>query len=119
MTRTRPIQDIETVWIPMRDGIRLAARIWMPEDAEAQPTPATACRRMPLPRLMQECFSKARTFPWIVIAWDFRAWGGYKPPKDTNRGQNLGKGKLAGRPGRQWAKGRSAHGNSRQSRSGA
>jgi len=27
-------------WIPMSDGCRLAARIWLPEDAERQPVPA-------------------------------------------------------------------------------
>ncbi len=34
------VRVIENVWIPMRDGIRLAARIWMPEDAERNPVPA-------------------------------------------------------------------------------
>ena len=36
----RQVRNLETVWIPMSDGIRLAARIWMPEDAEADPVPA-------------------------------------------------------------------------------
>jgi hypothetical protein len=31
---------IEHTWIPMPDGTRLAARIWLPEDAEASPVPA-------------------------------------------------------------------------------
>lgn len=35
-----PIREIEHVWIPLSDGTRLAARIWMPEDAEAHPVPA-------------------------------------------------------------------------------
>jgi putative CocE/NonD family hydrolase len=30
----------EHVWIPMADGIRLAARIWLPRDAEDNPVPA-------------------------------------------------------------------------------
>ncbi|HEV7139403.1 MAG TPA: CocE/NonD family hydrolase [Steroidobacteraceae bacterium] len=34
------IREIENVWIPMADGCRLAARIWMPERAEAAPVPA-------------------------------------------------------------------------------
>ncbi|WP_333814339.1 CocE/NonD family hydrolase [Tabrizicola sp.] len=34
------IQEIENQWIPMPDGTRLAARIWMPLDAEAKPVPA-------------------------------------------------------------------------------
>ena len=34
------IREIENVWIPMADGCRIAARIWMPENAEAEPVPA-------------------------------------------------------------------------------
>ncbi len=34
------IRQIEHCWIPMSDGVRLAARIWLPEDAEARPVPA-------------------------------------------------------------------------------
>ena len=34
------VKHSEHVWIPMPDGIRLAARIWMPEDAEREPVPA-------------------------------------------------------------------------------
>ena len=36
----RPVREIENTWIPMPDGTRLAARIWLPEDAEADPVPA-------------------------------------------------------------------------------
>ncbi len=36
----RPVRAIENIWIPMRDGARLAARLWLPEDAEADPVPA-------------------------------------------------------------------------------
>ncbi|MGD8567409.1 MAG: CocE/NonD family hydrolase [Gammaproteobacteria bacterium] len=34
------VRDIETQWIPMPDGCRLAARIWFPEGAEHNPVPA-------------------------------------------------------------------------------
>ncbi|MCC5859053.1 MAG: CocE/NonD family hydrolase [Ectothiorhodospiraceae bacterium] len=34
------VEVIENIWIPMRDGVRLAARIWLPEDAEEAPVPA-------------------------------------------------------------------------------
>jgi len=34
------IREIENVWIPMPDGVRLAARIWMPKDAKRAPAPA-------------------------------------------------------------------------------
>lgn len=36
----RRVREIENVWIPLSDGCRLAARIWLPEDAEADPVPA-------------------------------------------------------------------------------
>lgn len=34
------VEVIENVWIPMRDGVHLAARLWLPEGAEAAPVPA-------------------------------------------------------------------------------
>jgi putative CocE/NonD family hydrolase len=36
----RAVRVIENCWIPMSNGDRLAARIWLPEDAEAAPVPA-------------------------------------------------------------------------------
>ena len=36
----RRVREIENCWIPLRDGCRLAARIWLPEDAEGDPVPA-------------------------------------------------------------------------------
>lgn len=36
----RRVRVMEHVWIPMADGARLAARIWLPEDAERRPVPA-------------------------------------------------------------------------------
>lgn len=33
------IKELENVWIPIPDGCRLAARIWMPADAEQKPVP--------------------------------------------------------------------------------
>jgi len=35
----RPFKVIENDWIPMRDGVRLAARFWIPEGAETQRVP--------------------------------------------------------------------------------
>src|SRR3984957_19240460 len=35
-----PVRDIENTWIPMPDGVKLAARIWLPEGAEQHPVPA-------------------------------------------------------------------------------
>ena len=34
------VREIEHVWIPAADGVRLSARIWLPEDAETSPVPA-------------------------------------------------------------------------------
>ena len=37
----RKVREIENTWIPLSDGARLAARIWLPEDAEhLRPVPA-------------------------------------------------------------------------------
>ncbi len=36
----RAIREIENTWIPLADGTRLAARIWLPIDAEQNPVPA-------------------------------------------------------------------------------
>ena len=35
-----PVREIENTWIEMPDGVRLAARIWLPEGAERHPVPA-------------------------------------------------------------------------------
>lgn len=35
-----PIREIENLWIPLADGTRLAARLWLPVNAENQPVPA-------------------------------------------------------------------------------
>jgi len=39
-TFPNPVKEIENIWIPMPDGVRLAARIWLPENAEEEPVPA-------------------------------------------------------------------------------
>ena len=36
----RRVRELEHVWVTVRDGTRLAARIWLPEDAGADPVPA-------------------------------------------------------------------------------
>ena len=36
----RTVRTIEHLWIPLPDGCRIAARIWLPEDAERDPVPA-------------------------------------------------------------------------------
>ncbi len=39
-TFPRRVREIENAWIPLSDGCRLAARIWLPDDAESEPVPA-------------------------------------------------------------------------------
>ena len=39
-TFPRPVRVIENTLIPLKDGAKLAARIWLPEDAEQNPVPA-------------------------------------------------------------------------------
>ncbi|MBN34697.1 MAG: peptidase S15 [Rhodospirillaceae bacterium] len=34
------VRHIEHLWVPMPDGTRLSARVWLPEDAEDNPVPA-------------------------------------------------------------------------------
>ena len=34
------VRSIEHTWIEMADGVRLSARIWLPENAESEPVPA-------------------------------------------------------------------------------
>lgn len=36
----RRVRELEPLWIPLPDGARLAARAWIPEDAEQSPVPA-------------------------------------------------------------------------------
>ena len=36
----RPVRRIDHTWIPLEDGTRLGARIWLPEDADSDPVPA-------------------------------------------------------------------------------
>ena len=39
-TLPRELREIEHCWIPLADGCRLAARLWLPADAERRPVPA-------------------------------------------------------------------------------
>src|SRR5271170_1091020 len=35
----RPVRIVENEWIPMADGARLGARLWIPQGAELTPVP--------------------------------------------------------------------------------
>ena len=34
------VREIENLWIPLSDGVRLAARVWLPQTAGSRPVPA-------------------------------------------------------------------------------
>ena len=36
----RRVRCVENLWIPMADGVQLAARMWLPEDATTNAVPA-------------------------------------------------------------------------------
>ena len=36
----RHVREVQHLWIPLSDGTRLAARLWLPDDAEQHPVPA-------------------------------------------------------------------------------
>jgi uncharacterized protein len=38
--RPLPVSEIEGLWIPLSDGTRLSARLWLPPEADAVPVPA-------------------------------------------------------------------------------
>ena len=35
-----PVSEIEGLWVPLSDGARLSARLWLPPGADAAPVPA-------------------------------------------------------------------------------
>ena len=61
----RKVCEIENIWIPMPDGTRLAARIWLPEDAEADPVPAIL-EYLPYRKRDGTCARDALTHPWFA-----------------------------------------------------
>src|ERR1700722_9078481 len=36
----KAVREIENIWIQLADGCRVAARVWLPEDADQEPVPA-------------------------------------------------------------------------------
>jgi len=61
----RKIREIETCWIPLGDGTRLAARIWLPVDAEARPVPAIL-EYLPYRRRDGTVLRDAQTHPYFA-----------------------------------------------------
>ncbi len=61
----RKIRLIENDWIPLSDGVRVAAKIWLPEDAAARPVPAIL-EMIPYRKRDGTVFRDARIHPWIA-----------------------------------------------------
>src|SRR5581483_12115261 len=61
----RKIRLIENDGIPLSDGVRVAAKIWLPEDAAARPVPAIL-EMIPYRRRDGTVFRDARIHPWIA-----------------------------------------------------
>ena len=57
------IREIETLWVPLGDGTRLAARMWLPVDADDRPVPAIV-ESIPYRRRDATAPSDALTHPW-------------------------------------------------------
>lgn len=59
------MREIENVFIPLAGGCRLAARIWLPEDAEADPVPAIL-EYLPYRKRDGTAWRDALTHPWFA-----------------------------------------------------
>src|SRR5450755_4915753 len=61
----RQVREIENIFITMSDGCRLAARIWLPEDAEQNPVPAIL-EYLPYRKRDGTYERDALTYPWLA-----------------------------------------------------
>jgi uncharacterized protein len=61
----REVTTIEHIWIPMRDGCRLAARIWLPADSAERPVPAIL-EYIPYRKNDATCASDALRHPYFA-----------------------------------------------------
>ncbi len=61
----RRVREIENLWIPVRDGTRLAARVWLPDDAERDPVPAIV-EYIPYRKRDFTAFGDSFTHPWFA-----------------------------------------------------
>ena len=67
MPGKRPFTVIENEWITLADGTRLAARIWMPENAESDPVPAVF-EFLPYRKHDGTCLRDDSTYPEFAAA---------------------------------------------------
>ncbi len=61
----RSIRLIENLYIPLSDGVRVAAKIWLPEDAEQRPVPAIL-EMIPYRKRDGTIYRDIRMHPWIA-----------------------------------------------------
>ena len=61
----REVREIEHLWIPLADGTRLAARIWLPADAEQEPVPAIL-EYLPYRKSDETAFRDSRRQPYLA-----------------------------------------------------
>ena len=61
----RRVREFENIWIPLRDGTRLAARLWLPDDAECDPVPALL-EYLPYRKRDGTIERDALTHPWLA-----------------------------------------------------
>jgi len=62
---SRKVRELENCWITLADGVKLAARIWLPEDAEADPVPAIL-EYLPYRKRDGTAARDALTHPWFA-----------------------------------------------------
>ena len=61
----RRVREFENIWIPLGDGTRLAARLWLPEDAESDRVPALL-EYLPYRKRDGTAERDALTHPWLA-----------------------------------------------------
>jgi uncharacterized protein len=61
----RRVREIENAWLRLSDGTRLAARIWLPEDAEDDPVPAVL-EYLPYRKTDGTVFRDAQRQPYLA-----------------------------------------------------
>ncbi|RUU45168.1 CocE/NonD family hydrolase [Mesorhizobium sp. M6A.T.Ce.TU.002.03.1.1] len=79
-TGPRTVREIENIWIPMSDGTKIAARVWVPEDALLDPVPALMeyipYRKRDSRRLHEETFHPyLASFGYACVRPDIRGSG--------------------------------------------
>ncbi|WP_423906969.1 CocE/NonD family hydrolase [Candidatus Spongiihabitans sp.] len=62
---SRSVKEIENIWITLSDGLKLSARIWMPEDAPSNPVPAIL-EYLPYRKRDGTCERDTLTYPYFA-----------------------------------------------------